>query len=50
VGELTRQGQEIMAANFRAVEIWSAVAVIYLALIGVLTFSLRTVENRMRIL
>jgi glutamine transport system permease protein len=50
VGELTRQGQEIMAANFRAVEIWSAVALIYLALIGVLTFSLRTVESRMRIL
>lgn len=50
VGELTRQGQEIMAANFRAVEIWSAVAVIYLALIGVLTFALRTVEKRMRIL
>jgi len=50
VGELTRQGQEIMAANFRAVEIWSAVAVIYLAMIGVLTFSLRTVENRMRML
>ncbi|HKX39843.1 MAG TPA: glutamine ABC transporter permease GlnP [Burkholderiaceae bacterium] len=50
VGELTRQGQEIMAANFRAVEVWSAVALIYLAMIGVLTFSLRTVENRMRIL
>lgn len=50
VGELTRQGQEIMAANFRAVEIWTAVAVIYLVLIGVLTFALRTVEKRMRIL
>jgi glutamine transport system permease protein len=50
VGELTRQGQEIMAANFRAVEIWSAVAVIYLVLIGVLTLALRTVEKRMRIL
>ena len=50
VGELTRQGQEIMAANFRAVEIWSAVAVIYLSLIGVLTYSLRTLERRMRIL
>lgn len=50
VGELTRQGQEIMAANFRAVEIWSAVAVIYLAMIGLLTFSLRLVEKRMRIL
>lgn len=50
VGELTRQGQEIMAANFRAVEIWTAVAIIYLLLIGVLTFALRTVEHRMRIL
>jgi glutamine transport system permease protein len=50
VGELTRQGQEIMAANFRAVEIWSVVAVIYLALIGVLTMSLRAIEKRMRIL
>lgn len=50
VGELTRQGQEIMAANFRAVEIWSAVAIIYLCLIGVLTLALRMVEKRMRIL
>jgi len=50
VGELTRQGQEIMAANFRAIEIWSAVAAIYLFLIGLLTLGLRTVERRMRIL
>lgn len=50
VGELTRQGQEIMAANFRAVEVWSAVAVIYLAMISLLTFSLRMVEKRMRVL
>ena len=50
VGELTRQGQEIMAANFRAIEIWTAVAVIYLMLIGLLTMALRTVERRMRIL
>lgn len=50
VGELTRQGQEIMAANFRAVEIWTAVAVIYLLLIGVLTLGLRVLEKRMRIL
>ena len=50
VGELARQGQEIMAANFRAIEIWTAVAVIYLMLIGVLTLALRTVEKRMRIL
>lgn len=50
VGELTRQGQEIMAANFRAVEVWSAVAVIYLAMISLLTFSLRMLEKRMRVL
>ncbi|ADJ64993.1 glutamine ABC transporter permease GlnP [Herbaspirillum seropedicae] len=50
VGELTRQGQEIMAANFRAVEIWIAVAAIYLCMIGVMTYALRTFEKRMRIL
>src|SRR5690606_8622085 len=50
VGELARQGQEIMAANFRAVEIWTAVAIIYLCMIGALTFALRTLEKRMRIL
>lgn len=50
VGELTRTGQEIMAANFRAVEIWSAVAVIYLVLTGSMTVALRIIEKRMRIL
>lgn len=50
VGELTRTGQEIMAANFRAVEIWTAVAVIYLILTGAMTVALRVIEKRMRIL
>ncbi|MDR1828993.1 MAG: glutamine ABC transporter permease GlnP [Methylobacteriaceae bacterium] len=50
VGELTRQGQEIMASNFRAVEIWAAVAVFYLFLTGTLTLILRVVEKRMRML
>ncbi|RJL09659.1 glutamine ABC transporter permease GlnP [Paracoccus siganidrum] len=50
VGELTRTGQEIMAANFRAVEIWTAVAVFYLLMTGSLTLLLRMVEKRMRIL
>lgn len=50
VGELTRQGQEIMASNFRAVEVWVAVALFYLAMIGVLTLGLRIMEKRMRIL
>ncbi|MDH2435545.1 glutamine ABC transporter permease GlnP [Pokkaliibacter sp. MBI-7] len=50
VGELTRTGQEIMAANFRAVEIWAAVAIIYLVMTGTLTLLLRIIEKRMRIL
>lgn len=50
VGELTRQGQEIMAANFRAVEIWTAVAILYLIMTGTLTLILRVTEKRMRIL
>ncbi len=50
VGELTRQGQEIMAANFRAVEIWTAVAILYLLMTGSLTLILRVTEKRMRIL
>ncbi len=49
VGELTRRGQEIMAGNFRAVEIWTAVAVIYLIVISILAVSLRILERRMRL-
>ena len=50
VAELTRQGQEIIAGNFRALEIWSAVAVIYLIITTVLSFVLRRLERRMKIL
>jgi glutamine transport system permease protein len=50
VGELTRTGQEIMAANFRAVEIWSAVAIFYLIMTGSLSLILRLIERRMKIL
>ena len=50
VAELTRQGQEIIAGNFRALEIWSAVAVIYLIITLVLSFVLRRIEKRMKIL
>ena len=49
VGELTRRGQEIMSSNFRAVEIWTAVALIYLVVISLLAFSLRFVERRTRL-
>lgn len=50
VAELTRQGQEIIAGNFRALEIWSAVAVIYLIITLLLSFVLRRIEKKMKIL
>lgn len=50
VAELTRQGQEIMASNFRAVEVWTAVAILYLLMIGALSLVLRIIEKRMHIL
>ncbi len=49
VGELTRQGQEIMASNFRALEIWLTVAVMYLIMTTVLAMSLRRIEKKMQI-
>lgn len=50
VAELTRQGQEVIAGNFRAMEIWSAVAVIYLIITLVLSYVLRRIEARLKIL
>lgn len=50
VGELTRQGQEIMAGNFRAVEIWTSVAGFYLMMTGSITLVLRLIERKMKIL
>jgi glutamine transport system permease protein len=50
VGELTRQGQEIMASNFRALEIWSAVAICYLIMTTALALSLRLIEKRMNVI
>lgn len=49
VAELTRQGQEIIASNFRSVEIWGAVAVIYLILTGIIALTLKLVEHRTQI-
>ena len=49
VGELTRQGQEIMASNFRALEIWLTVAIMYLIMTTVLAMTLRHMERRMKI-
>ncbi|HDG7817504.1 TPA: glutamine ABC transporter permease GlnP [Klebsiella quasipneumoniae] len=50
VAELTRQGQEIIAGNFRALEVWTAVAMIYLFLILCLSFLLKQLEKRIHIL
>ncbi len=50
VAELTRTGQEIMATNFKAVEIWTAIAIIYLMMTGILSGILRITERKMRIL
>ncbi|QCR36649.1 glutamine ABC transporter permease GlnP [Nissabacter sp. SGAir0207] len=50
VAELTRQGQEIIAGNFRAMEIWTAVAVIYLIITLVLSFILRRLERKLKII
>lgn len=50
VAELTRQGQKIIAGNFRAMEIWSAVAVIYLIITLALSFVLRRLERKLKII
>lgn len=50
VAELTRQGQEIMATNYRAIEIWGAVAFFYLVMTGFIALALKIIEKRMRIL
>ncbi len=49
VGELTRTGQEIMTENYRAVEIWCAVAIIYLIIISCMAIIFRFVEKRIQI-
>ena len=50
VGELTRHAQEIIADTYRAVEIWTTVAVIYLIILTLMSYGLRTIERRMPIL
>lgn len=50
VAELTRTGQEIMATNFKAVEIWATVAVFYLIMTGSLSALLRFIEKRAKVL
>jgi glutamine transport system permease protein len=49
VGELTRQGQEIIAVNFRSFEVWMAVALIYLTMTLTIAKLLNMLENRIEI-
>jgi glutamine transport system permease protein len=49
VGELTRTGQEIMTDNYRAVEVWFAVALIYLGIISCMAIMFKLLERWIRI-
>ena len=49
VGELTRTGQEIIAVNFRAFEVWTSVALIYLVMTLSLSKVLSYTEKKLEI-
>ncbi len=49
VGELLRTGQEIVAVNFRAFEVYIAVAIVYLAMTMTISKLLRMLENRLNL-
>lgn len=47
VGELTRQGQEIISVNFRAFEVWLTVAIFYLIITLSISALLKYLERRL---
>ncbi len=47
VGELTRQGQEIISVNFRAFEVWLTVAIFYLIMTLSISTLLKYLERRL---
>ena len=49
MGELTRTGQEIIAENFRAFEVWLTVAILYLMMTRTLSYVLSKVEQRVSV-
>ena len=49
MGELTRSGQEIIAENFRAFEVWLTVAIMYLIVTRFLSWGLSYLERRVSI-
>ncbi|WP_126425416.1 ABC transporter permease subunit [Brevibacillus marinus] len=48
VGELTRQGTIVVSSNFRAVEVYTTVALLYLVMTLTISLVLRLVERRMQ--
>lgn len=48
VEELTRNGQIIIAATFRAFQIWLLVALIYLVMTNTASFALNRLENKLK--
>ncbi|WP_370644660.1 amino acid ABC transporter permease [Sporosarcina sp. ACRSL] len=49
VGELTRQGTIVVSSNFRAVEVYTAVAILYLILTLSISLGLRLIERRLHV-
>lgn len=49
VGELMRTGQEITAVNFRAFEVYMAVALVYLVLTMSISRAMKMFEDRMNV-
>ncbi|WP_461209980.1 amino acid ABC transporter permease [Desulfocurvus sp. DL9XJH121] len=47
VGELLRTGQEIVAVNFRAFEVYLTVGLVYLCMTMAIAYGLRRLENRL---
>ncbi|MBA1147094.1 ABC transporter permease subunit [Ectothiorhodospiraceae bacterium WFHF3C12] len=50
VGELAQQGDRLVAETGRAIEVWTTVGVIYLAMTFTLAMIMKLIEKRMRIL
>ncbi len=49
VGELTRSGQEVIAVNFRAFEVWLTVAILYLCMTLGISLFLRMLEKKYKV-
>jgi glutamine transport system permease protein len=47
VAELTRVGQEVIAVNFRAFEVWLTVGLTYLVMTMSIAWALKHVEGRL---